>query len=481
MTTPPLETDLGALIVELARGWKRAAAGIVAGIVVAGAVVLFVPARFDGRALVLVRTPEGAVGAIAGKLGVLAQFAPGGVGGALKDDLETELAILKSRAVLGVVVDSLKLQLRIKAPGHAPSLSLVDSVQVPGRFKPTAVSLTRGANALPQGKVWLKADAPAVRAKLMDREDAVDWVAENFDARKQGGDVVRVSFRARDSLTAAAVPNLAIATYLARRKTVDRGLNQRRVEFLIAKSDSVDRDLKSAAANLRDAQDEAGIPALEPAARAVLEQVVVLETAIGQLRAEEGALDSLLAEASRAGADPRRLAAFPSLLKSPAVNDLVSQLSRLETQRAALEAQYASTAAPVVATIHARDSLVAQLLPMARTYAQSLTRQRRALESDLAQARQRIGAMPKAAQGMVVAEARLKRLAALDAGMGAQVLDARLAALTEGGDVRLIDAAVAPRKVAFPRPALTIALGALAGLLAGLASVLFWPARPRAA
>lgn len=481
MTTPPLETDLGTVVTEIAQGWRRAVAGTLAGLVLAGAIVFFVSARFDARALVLVRTQEGGMGAIAGKLGALAQFTPGGIGGALKDELETELAILKSRAVSGTIVDSLKLQLRIKSPEHTPTVSLVDSVQLPDRFKPASVSLVAGLNTLAQGKIWLKASAPAVRAKLMDREDAIDWVAENLDARKQGGDVVRVSFRARDSLTAAAVPNLAIATYLQRRKTVDRGLNQRRLEFLSAKSDSVDRDLKTAAAGLRNAQDEAGIPALEPAARAALDQLVTLETAIGQLRGEQGALDSLLMEASRPGADPRRLAAFPSLLKSPAVNELVSQLSHLETQRSALEASYASSAPQVRATVLARDSLVAQLLPMARTYAQSLARQRSTLEQDLARTRLRVQAMPKAVQGMVVAEARLKRLGTLDAGMGAQVLDARLAALTEGGDVRLIDVAVAPRKVAFPRPALTFALGALAGLLAGIASSLLWPARPRAA
>lgn len=481
MNSAPLETDVGTIVTEVALGWRRIVAGVVVGVVMAGAVVLFVPARFDARALVLVRTQESGAGAIAGKLGALAQFAPGGLGGALKDELETELAILQSRAVAGNVVDSLRLQLRIKSPEHAPSVTLVDSLQLPNRFKPAVVTLVAGLNTVPQGTIWLKRDAPTVRAKLMDREDAIDWVDENFEARKQGGDVVRVTFRARDSVTAAAVPNLAIATYLGRRKTVDRGLNQRRVEFLAAKSDSVDRDLKVAAGALRSAQDAGGIPSLEPAARALLDQVVTLETAVGQLRGEQGALDSLLAEASRPGADVRRLAAFPSLLKSPAVNDLVSQLSHLETQRAALEATYASSSAPVRAVVLARDSLVTQLLPMARTYTQSLGRQRVALEQDLSRVRARVKTLPAAAQGIVIAEARLKRLATLDAGMGAQVLDARLAALSEGGEVRLIDAAVEPRKVAFPRPGLTLALGALVGLLAGVTATLLWPARVRAA
>lgn len=481
MTQTPLETDLGTVLAEVARGWWRAVVGVLAGLLAGGAIVLFVPARFDARALVLVRTQDTGAGAIAGKLGALAQFAPGGLSGALKDELETELAILQSRAVTGIVVDSLRLQVRVKSPAHTPSAAVVDSVQLPDRFKPVTRTLVAGQNALPQGKIWIKRDVPTVHVTLMDREDAIDWVDENLDARKQGGEVVRVSFRARDSVTAAAVPNLAIATYLARRKTVDRGLNQRRLEFLTAKSDSVDHDLNMAASELRRAQDAGGIPSLEPAARAALDQVVTLETAVGLLRSEQGALDSLLVESSRPGANARRLAAFPSLLKSPAMNDLVSRLALLEIQHAELEVIYASTAAPVRAVEVARDSLVAQLLPMARTYAQSLARQRATLEQELARTRARVQKLPGAAQGIVVAESRLKRFATLDAGMGAQVLDARLAALSEGGDVHLIDGAVAPRQVAFPRPMLTLAFGALLGLLAGIATSLLSPPRARAA
>jgi len=51
--------------------------------------------------------------------------------------------------------------------------------------------------------------------------------------------------------------------------------------------------------------------------------------------------------------------------------------------------------------------------------------------------------------------------------MGAQVLTARLAALAEGGDVRVIDEAVSPRRVTFPRPLPTIALGLVGGAIAG--------------
>ena len=470
----PLDADLGTLVGDVARGWRRALVGLAVGLAAGVAIVLFVPARFDSHALVVVRTPQTSASAIAGKLGPLAQFAGGGAAGVLTNDLDTELALLKSRAIAGAVVDSLRLQLRALEPARVASVDLVDSVQFPNRFPPRTVTLGPGLTTLPEGKVWRKPTAPMLKAKLLDREDAIDWMDEHFDARKQGGDVVRVSFQGYDSLSAAAVPNLAIANYLLRRKTVDRGLNQRRLEFLVAKQDSVDRALTAAATALRDAQDAGGIAGLEPTTKAAIEQLVGSESYLNTIRAEQGALDSLLAEGS---ADPRRLAAFPALIKSPAVNDLVSQLSHLETQRAALEATYASNSAPVRAVTSARDSLAAQLLPLARTYAQSLRRQRMALEKDFERTRARVQQLPGAGLKVFIADAALRRLATVDVAMGAQVLDSRLAAITEGGDVRVVDAAVAPRKVAFPRPLLTVVIGGMLGLLLGMASVLVLPRR----
>jgi uncharacterized protein involved in exopolysaccharide biosynthesis len=75
--------------------------------------------------------------------------------------------------------------------------------------------------------------------------------------------------------------------------------------------------------------------------------------------------------------------------------------------------------------------------------------------------------LPKAAAAVAKEQAEVTRLAAMNAGMGAQVLTARLAALAEGGDVRVIDAAVAPRRVTFPRPLPTVAICIAVGIVAG--------------
>jgi uncharacterized protein involved in exopolysaccharide biosynthesis len=120
-----------------------------------------------------------------------------------------------------------------------------------------------------------------------------------------------------------------------------------------------------------------------------------------------------------------------------------------------------------VALSYARDSLAAQLLPIAVSYRQSMVRQQTSIQHDLDRLRAQLLRLPKAAAAVAKEQAEVTRLAAMNAGMGAQVLTARLAALAEGGDVRVIDAAVAPRRVTFPRPLPTVAICIAVGIVAG--------------
>jgi tyrosine-protein kinase Etk/Wzc len=467
-----METDLTELLGTVLGNWRRLAIGTAVGAVIGVGVVLFVPARFDGRALVLIRTKNDPTAALASKAGPLAELAPSALGGSFKDELETELALLKSRAVAAVVTDSLRLQLRPKSPARVAPLSLIDSVRTTGRFAPYTTTLKPGRNEVTGGAVWVRADAPStVKVKLVDRDDAIDDVIEHLEVKKEGGEVVRVAYTGRDSLTSATVPNLAIATYLERRRTVDRGLNQRRFEFMSSASDSINRDLVAAVSTRRKLQDQSGVPAMEPAIGALVEQVAELESKLGLQRAEEAALDSLL----RVTKDPRQLATFPALLRSPLVNELVGQLAQLDVRRTTLLASVPATSPAVQALDASRDSIVVQLVPLARTYLQALATERGMLEKDLNTVRARLRALPGAGEALLLAESRLGQLAAMDNGIGAQVLQARLAALTEGGDVRLVDPAVPPRKVTFPRPLPTIAIAAVLGLLATLALILVAP------
>ena len=269
--------------------------GILAGAVVAAAILLFVPPRFDGRAMMLIRTSSALdpTAMVKEKMGALSELMPSSLGlSGNEEELATELALLQSRAVLGAVVDSLSLEIVPKKPNRVPASSLVDSVRLTGRFKPVKVPLVAGVNRFPSATIWAKQSG---EVKLLDREDAVDEMVERLSVRKAGGGAVEITYRARDSVSAARVPNLVAAIYMQRRKTVDRGLNQRRLEFLAAKADSVRGDLRHSADVLADVSRRAGAGAApEIAGRALAEQTGALEAKLSELKASESALDSFV-------------------------------------------------------------------------------------------------------------------------------------------------------------------------------------------
>lgn len=468
----PLVIDLGSIASTIRRRALIVAGGIVAGALAAVSVLLFYPPRFDGQALVLIRTTSAdPTSLVKNKLGPLSELMPSALGGGADEELATELSLLSSRAVLGAVVDSLRLQAVPKDPSRVPPSTIVDSARYFGRFKPATAKLVSGANRLPQGIVWARR---AGEVKLMDREDAIDDLISRFSVRKAGGNAVEIRYDARDSISAATVPNLIAAVYMFRRKTVDRGLNQRRLEFLTAKADSVRGDLRSSADVLAGvAQRNQTGTAPEIAARSLAEEAGALEARLSELKSSASALDSLLEGVRSKRIDPRSLGGFPELLRSPALNDLISQIARVETERTVLLGRAAETAPAVIALAHARDSLIAQVLPIATAYRTSISRQYASISADLGRLQGEMSRLPVQTAAVAKEQAEVTRLAQMNAGMGAQVLEARLAAMVEGGDVRVIDEAVSPRRVTFPRPLPTLAVGLLGGFVLGIAIALF--------
>jgi uncharacterized protein involved in exopolysaccharide biosynthesis len=433
------------------RGGMRIGIGALAGVVVALAVIAFAPVRFTGRAMVLVRTEQASAGGLVRQqLGSLPHLAGDALGlGEGGDALKTELALMQSRALMGDVVDSLRLQVRA------------------GRTTPRTVSVPEG---IPQAErfapVKVRVEGVAGAVRIVDREDAIDDLTKRLDVGVFGGEAIEIVYSSRDSLSAAEVPNFLALRYLERRRTVDRGLNQRRVEFLTAQSDSVRQALAAAAGSLRRAQQGGNVVSLELSERAEVEQRIEMQVQLTAVKGELAALEALLAEL--ASGDTRRLAGFPALLRSPAVNELVAEMGRLETERTLLLADATERSPRVVALAEAIDGLRGQLVPMALTYARALSEQHKEYTRQIAASSARSGTLPAAGEALLLREAEVKQLGQLALSLGVQLLDARLAALGEGGDVRLVDRAVAPRRVSFPRRLITLAVGLFAGLALGL-------------
>jgi uncharacterized protein involved in exopolysaccharide biosynthesis len=417
--------------------------------------------------MLLIRTTQlDPMTAVKSKMGPLAELIPGALGGNTDEELSTELALLESRATMGAVVDSLRLQAVMRSPGRVPPATVIDSMRLEGRFKPVKAELIQGRNVFPFGTIW--ANQPA-KVKLVDREDAIDELDKRLGVDKIAGNAIEIRYRGRDSVSAAGVANMVAATYMERRKTVDRGLNQRRLEFLVAKQDSVRTELRSAADLLAVTATRAGVGAApEIGGRALAEQAAALEERLAEIRAAEIALDTLMAATRGGRLDALWLAGFPELLKSPGLNELLAQIGAVQTQRTVLLARVPESNPQARALDRARDSLLAQLPMLASSYRSSLAQVGASLQRDLQRVRDLLYRLPAQAAAVGKEEAEITRLAALNAGMGMQVLEARLAALLEGGDVRVIDPAISPRKVSFPRTVPTLLVCILLGLGAGI-------------
>ncbi|MEP6780861.1 MAG: Wzz/FepE/Etk N-terminal domain-containing protein, partial [Gemmatimonadaceae bacterium] len=301
------EVDLMQLLRTLALRWWWLLLGAVLGLGGAMLVLWLVPAKFESNSRVLIRTANDPTAGLRSKLGPIAELAPSALGGGKAEELDTELEILRSRSVIGAVVDSLRLQVLPVQPARVAPASIVDSVKLQGRFKPHVVDLVAGANTFPEGGVWIHAGSAAIRARIYDREEAIDNASDDLDVKQRSGDVVGIRYRAHDSLSVAAAPNLLVQTYLVRRRGVDRGINQRRLEFLMAAVDSVQAELRASGRKLRVSQENEGV--LDPTAtgKAMLEQFSLLEGSVTELRAQENSLDSMLSNAAHKDFDPRRL------------------------------------------------------------------------------------------------------------------------------------------------------------------------------
>lgn len=482
------------------RGWRTILGATVLAAVAGAAVLVFAPRRYDGSATVLVRDRDDAGGSLLARIGVSAELAPAALGSQLKSSMETELQILGSRSLLGAVSDSLGLQARVVEPTGIAPWRLLRPHAYPGSFAKRRLRFTRDGDgfrvrgqgvdgrvgpgrplALEIGTLSLAPEPlPATfEIELLDREDGVKRLVKRLDVSKTGGDVARLSFAAPDSLSAEAVPNALIASYLARRKTVDRGVNQHRAEFVAAQLDSVAVQLAAAESALRAYQERSGVLDPEIVGRLDLEGASRLREQVATSEVERAALDQMLAQVAAGSLSERQLAAYPTFLRSSAINEILSQLSKLETQRNTLLERRTEADPEVQSLSKSIENLEHQLRPIGVAYAGALDRQRRELGTLTARFDSSVAALPAAGQEFGRRTRDVRRLGQTALALQTQLLDAQLAAIGEGGEVRQIDVAIAPKRPTFPRPlpvmATALAAGFLLGIVAVLVTTLFSP------
>jgi uncharacterized protein involved in exopolysaccharide biosynthesis len=499
----PADTiDLADVGRSLRYGWRAVIGFTLLGAIAAAAVLLFAPPKFTSSTSVLIRAgSEGGSSLLSKLTGGMAEGAGGLLSGAVKSPIETELQILSSRAVAGAVVDSLHLQVRVRAPRGVPANDLIQQSALGGSFKARTYHFAKlgatygvtgfGAPAsarpgtpvvLPAGTITLRTNRlpESFDLEIRDREDAITRFQKNLSVDKAaGGEIARVSYRGDDSLTATAAANALVAVYLARRATTDRGTNQHRVEFLTAQSDSAAVALDAAARRLRHEQETSGVIDPEVVGKIELQRGSDIRKNLGDLQMEEGALQQLVARVTNGTMQPRELAAYPTFLKSPAINALITDLAEVETDRYKLLETRTEKDPEVIALNESATHLENQLLPLARSYSASISRQHAEAQRQFDSLQTKLAALPAIAESGLGLQRDVLRLNQVYAALQAQLVEARLAAISEGGDVHVLDPAVPAKEPSFPKPSVTMGAGVAGGLFAGLIAALLFGALGR--
>jgi len=467
------------------------------GIIAAAGVVLFAPHRFNGKATVLARPGTQGGSSIAGRITGLGELLGGadGLGSLTGSSIETELQMLRSRALAGQLVDSLQLQISVRKPSGIAPLSLVASSNLAGAFAPRRYTFVRGpdgrystsragrtfalrpgqADSVDVGTITLRESGlpERIAVTLRDREDAVTRATKRLSATKAGGDIARIVYSGDDSVTAAAAANALVKYYLDRRKTTDRGTNQRRVEYVSAQLDSTRDELTRTEHALRQYQEASGVLEAEIVGKVQLEAAAALRRSLTELQVDEGAVKQLLAQADSGRITSRDLAAYPAFMHGSSVSPLANQLSDLEAQRIRLTERRTEQDPEVKSLDAMLRGVQANIVAMARSYANSVTRQREQMEARVDSIQAALMALPAAAERGGRLQRDVLRLTQIGTALEAQLVEARLGVIGEGGEIRQIDYAVPQREVAFPRPLLTMGIGTAGGLLAGLIAALF--------
>lgn len=479
--------DLREVGAALRHGIGWIVGGAVLGVLLALAVNLLAPPVYEATASILLRSStEGVASRLAGgssdeggvSLGGLVDVLSGGSG------FDTEMEILTSQAVLGEVVDSLNLQARILEPRGRSAVSLFSAAHLEGAesevyhfaregdgFRVSSGDdAMRAVSGVPFriGGALLtlrRDDLPrAFEVEVIDREQAVQELEDQLQAEKAGGDIAELVFNAHDPATAAAVPNALIAEYLARRRTTDRGVNQFQYEFLAAHTDSIADALADAERRLRLYQEQSGILDPELSGETETEQAARLRARMEEVGVEARALEQTL---GRGTPSARALAASPTLLGNPAVNNVLARLVEAETRRTELLERRTARDPDVLVLDTTIQQLEGELITLSRAYLEGLSRQQAEIQQELSGYRASLDALPAQAEQTYRLQREVERLAATLTALKTQLVQTRLAAIGEVGQVRQIDVAVPPREPDFPKPVLNLAGGLLGGLFFG--------------
>ena len=509
---------LGDMARRLVRHRVLMGAVFVVVVVGVGAWTLFTAPRYRSTAVVRILEPDRAP-ALSDQLSSVPGAELMGFG---RDELETEMGVLRSWRIAQAVVDSTALAVRMTRPGGVRSRVLrVEGLGDPERRGRITLEAESGggyrvsvkepeAGTVELGPVpaggaveWAgyrlalqpgdEAGAPGtIRVEIARRDEAVSALREELVVRRDegGSRLVQVIYTSTDRELAAAVVNAAVAEYVAYKTSVERGEAGFTTSELRGKLEEYRARLTEAEEALLRYEEAHDIFLPEEQATQQIRRMAELQIQVDAVEVERDALQRLLSlVGDRAGslapdsaaAAYRQLATFPSLIANRAIQDLLLALLELENERSALLVRRTEENQDVARLTARITELETQLHRLGTDYLESLDGQHASVSQALAGLEAELESMPgrELAFERLVRERGVLSEAVLLLERQLRLAEVQDAVRDEG--VRIVD----PGRVAhqddplYPRPLVNLFLGVVLGAALAVAVGLardFWAA-----
>jgi capsular exopolysaccharide synthesis family protein len=426
------------------------------------------------------------------------------------NEVNTEMAMLRSRSLVGAVAESLALQLRVVQPLDLPRSELFARARIDstggtkvrtGQFElipadnssfqlreaGTAVNLStvKPGDHIQFGSLSLQlapnVSSPGPVSFTVQSIDAtIDQLLSGLQVTRPNRDanLVAVTYQDTDKDLARDVPNLLAALFIAERRTERQSATRNTAEFLTQQIAKLSGQLRIAEDSLQRFREKAEVVSLPTEASSGVSHEADLQAQRNDLDAERSALAKLLDDASRAAKSRgettvspyQSFLGFPSFLRNQAVGTLLSSLKAADDRRAELLTRRLPQD-PDVQELDARvKELENQLQSVAQTYLAGLTNQVQALDATLQGSRRELARIPAKEAQFARLERSVKGLEEIVLQLQSRLKETEVAQVANDETVRLIDVATVPRAPLRSRRPLILAFACCVGLVLGLSA-----------
>ena len=440
--------------------------------------------------------------------------AGGLIGGFTRDELETEIGVLRSDRIADAMVDSLALGIRVTSPAASRASVLVAHVVDPAVDADGKITLTRQADGryhVEQEKFDPALNLPptiapgdsilvggtsvvlsprlrpggpaAIKLRVLPRYEVHKLLEKRLlIARQEGGSrLVEVSFEDPDRALAAQVVSRIVTEFVTYTNGTEQADDTTEVIKLRQQVDGTSRRLNGAESALRVFEEQSRLIAPEEQASAQVKRISTISGHVDAITVERNALQrvlTLIEQRARGGADVaayRQLATFPSLITNRAIQDLLQSLVDLENKRSALGVRRTDANDEYKQLTDRIGEIERQLYQLGPQYLESLDQQLATTVRTVTALADTLDAMPAAAMqcGRLVRDRTVLEAAYI--ALQKQLKQAELRDVLRTNRVRVVDAPrpANPDDPVFPRKAVMIALGTILGLALAVALALF--------